>query len=67
MAQTDLPLEEAIRQLRHMLPADTATARAIDRHEPWELIAIKAMDDGYIEAAHEFDRFVGACVRCAAR
>ena len=46
-----------------MLPKDTAFAQAIDRHEPWEQIAIKAIDDGYIEIADEFVRFVEACVR----
>ena len=67
MMQTDLSLEEAIRQFRHMLPANTATAQAIDQHEPWELIAIRAIDDGYIDTAHEFDRLVGACVQRSAR
>ena len=46
-----------------MLPADLATAQAIDRHEPWEQIATKAIADGYIERADEFVRFVEACVR----
>ncbi len=55
--------EEVITQLRHMLPTDTATAQAIDRHEPWERIAMTAIDDGYIESADEFVRFVEACLR----
>lgn len=55
--------EEVITQLRHMLPTDTATAQAIDQHEPWERIAMKAIDDGYIESADEFVRFVEACLR----
>jgi len=50
-------------QLRHMLPANTATAQAIDRQEPWEQIAMKAIDDGYIESADQFVRFVEACLR----
>jgi len=56
-------LEEVITQLRHMLPTNTATARAIDQHEPWEQIALKAIDDGYIEVADEFVQFVEVCVR----
>ena len=54
--------DEFITQLRQMLPTDTATARAIDRNEPWERIAMKAIDDGYVECADEFVRFVEACV-----
>ena len=63
MIPMDLPLEEGIRQLRQVLPADTATARSIDQHEPWELIATKAIGDGYIDSAHELVRFVEACLR----
>ena len=63
MAQIVSHFEEVITQLRHMLPKNTATAQAIDQHEPWERIAIKAVDDGYIESADEFVRFVEACLR----
>jgi hypothetical protein len=63
MTQKISHIEEVITQLRHMLPTGTATARAIDEHEPWEQIAMKAIDDGYIESADEFVRFVEACVR----
>jgi hypothetical protein len=63
MTQWDPHIEEVIAQLRQMLPADLATAQAIDRHEPWEQIATKAIADGYIERADEFVRFVEACVR----
>jgi hypothetical protein len=63
MMQTVSHFEEVITELRHMLPTNTATAQAIDQHEPWERIAIKAIDDGYIESADEFVRFVEACVR----
>ncbi len=66
MTQSALPFAEAIEQFRHMLPAKTATARAIDGHEPWEQIARKAIDDGYIELADEFVLFVEACVRRSA-
>jgi hypothetical protein len=63
MMQTVSHFEELITELRHMLPTNTATAQAIDQHEPWERIAIKAIDDGYIESADEFVRFVEACLR----
>lgn len=55
--------EEVITELRHMLPTNTATAQAIDQHEPWERIAMKAVDDGYIESVDEFVEFVEACLR----
>jgi hypothetical protein len=63
MAQIDSHVEEAVTQLRHMLPTNSATAQAIDQHAPWELIALRAVDDGYIECANEFVRFVEACLR----
>lgn len=66
MTQIASDFEEVIVQLRHMLPTNTATAQAIDQHEPWEQIAMKAIGDGYIEAADEFVRFVEACVRRSA-
>ncbi len=55
--------EEVVMQLRQMLPNNTATAQAIDQREPWERIAMRAIDDGYVESADEFVRFVEACVR----
>ena len=63
MTQTVSHFEEVITQFRHMLPTNTATAQAIDQHEPWERIAMKAIDDGYVENADEFVRFVEACLR----
>ena len=63
MMQTVSHFKEVVTQLRHMLPTNSATAQAIDQHEPWERIAIKAIDDGYIESADEFVRFVEACLR----
>ena len=56
-------LEHAINEFRQMLPAETATAKAIDRHEPWERIALNAVDDGYIEFANELGSFIEVCVR----
>lgn len=61
--QTVSHFEELIMELRHMLPTNTATAQAIDQHESWEWIAMKAIDDGYIESADDFVRFVEACLR----
>jgi hypothetical protein len=63
MMQTVSHFENAVTQLRHVLPTNTATAQAIDRHAPWKRIAIKVIDDGYIESADEFVRFVDACLR----
>jgi hypothetical protein len=63
MIQIDSRFEDLIAQLRPMLPKNTAMAQAIDRHDPLERIAMKAIDDGYIEIADEFAQFVEACVR----
>jgi hypothetical protein len=63
MMQTVSNFEERNTQLRHMLPTNTATARASDLDEPWERIAMNAIDGGYIESADEFVRFVDACLR----
>jgi len=63
MSQWDPHIEEVITQLRQLLPADMATAQAMDQHEPWEQIATKAIADGHIERADEFVRLVEACVR----
>ena len=63
MTQWDPHIEEVITQLRQMLPADMATAQAMDQQEPWVQIATKAIADGYIERADEFVRLVEACVR----
>jgi hypothetical protein len=46
-----------------MLPEESATAQAIDRKEPWERIAINAVDDGYIEFANELGSFIEVCLR----
>jgi hypothetical protein len=46
-----------------MLPAQSETAQAIDRQDPFEQIAFKAVDDGYIEFADQFSRFIEVCLR----
>jgi hypothetical protein len=62
----DVPhLEDLIVEFREMLPDQCGTAQAIDRKEPWERIALEAVDDGYIELADQFSRFVEICLRRA--
>ena len=43
--QTVENLEQVIAEFRKILPAETATAQAIDRCEPWERIALRAVED----------------------
>jgi hypothetical protein len=64
--QTIESLEQAIADFRRILPAETATAQAIDRHESWERIAMRAVEDGYIEFANELGLFVEVCLRRSA-
>ncbi len=66
-ASQDIPhSEDLIAEFREMLPGRCATAQAIDRKEPWEQIALKAVEDGYIERADQFDAFVEICLLRAA-
>jgi hypothetical protein len=65
-SQDDPRLEDLITEFREMLPGRSATAQAIDRNEPWEQIALKAVKDGYIELADQFGGFVEICLRRAA-
>ena len=60
---TTANLEQAVSEFRRMLPAATATAQAIDRGEPWERIAMNAVNDGYIESASELSTFLEICLR----
>ena len=64
--QTKDYFEEAVAEFRKILPADTATAQAIDRREPWEQIAMRAVDDGYVEFANELGAFLEVCLRRSA-
>jgi hypothetical protein len=65
-ASQDVPrLEDLIAEFREMLPGQCATAQAIDRKEPWEQVAAKAVEDGYIELPDQFGRFVEVCLRRA--
>ena len=61
--QTTANLEQAVSEFRRMLPDRTATAQAIDRGEPWERIALNAVNDGYIESASELSTFLEVCLR----
>ena len=61
--QTERGLEQVIHEFRRMLPAECETARAIDRQEPWERIALTAVDDGYIEYANQLGTFIEVCLR----
>jgi len=63
LVQSASRLEEIIMEFRRILPAKSATAQAIDQHEPWEQIALKAIDEGYIKFADEFNAFVETCLR----
>ena len=66
VAQIISHFEEIIIQLRRMLPKNTATAQAIDQHESWERIAMKAISDGYSESADKLVRSVEICLRRSA-
>ena len=61
--QSAASLEQAVYELREMLPAASATAQAIDRGEPWASIAANAVHDGYIDSASEWARFLEACLK----
>ena len=63
LAQNVSRLEEIIMEFREILPAKCATAQAIDQRGPWEQIALKAIDDGYIDFADDFNTFVETCLR----
>jgi hypothetical protein len=65
-ASQDDGLQDLIAEFREMLPRRSATAQAIDRKDPWEQIALRAVEDGYIELADQFDGFVEICLHRAA-
>lgn len=56
-------LEDLLVEFRRMLPAQCETAQAIDRQEPFERIALKAIEDGYIEFSQQFTQFMETCLR----
>jgi len=59
-------LEDLIAEFRQMLPPQCETAQAIDRQEPFEKIALKAIEDGYIEFSQQFTQFIETCLRRSA-
>ncbi len=59
-------LEDLIAEFRELLPDQCGTAQAIDRKEPWEEIALKAVEDGYIEFADQLGGFMEVCLQRAA-
>jgi hypothetical protein len=61
--EQDAGLEELLAEFRRMLPAQCETAQAIDRQEPFERIALKAIEDGYIEFSQQFTQFMETCLR----
>jgi hypothetical protein len=56
-------LEELVEEFRTMLPETSRTAAAIDQNEPFKQIALRAVDDGYIEFSHELVGFMEVCLR----
>jgi hypothetical protein len=55
--------QELLAELRAKLPADCATAHAIDAGAPWEKIARCAIDEGYAGFAEQLSRFVETRLR----
>ena len=62
MEQNVSDLKGLVAEFREMLPAQCETAQAIDRQAPFEQIARKAIDDGYIEFADRLNRFMEICL-----
>jgi len=56
-------LTELLLEFRQMLPAQCKTAQAIDAREPFERIALNAVEDGYIEFSQRFTQFMEICLR----
>ena len=56
-------LEEFVAEFRLKLPAQSKTAQAIDRKDPFEKIAFKAIDEGYVEFVDQFSKFMEVCLR----
>ena len=56
-------LEEFIAEFRLNLPAQSKTAQAIDRRDPFEEIAFRAIDEGYIGFVDQFSKFMEICLR----
>jgi hypothetical protein len=63
MGQSVLDLEELIAEFRPMLPAQSKTAQAIDRQDPFEEIAHTAIDEGYLQFVDQYSKFMEICLR----
>jgi len=61
--EQDAGVQQLLVEFRQLLPAQCLTAQAIDRHEPFDRIAVKAVEDGYIEFAQRFTQFMELCLR----
>jgi hypothetical protein len=56
-------IQQLLTEFRQLLPAQCLTAQAIDRQEPFDKIAVKAVEDGYIEFSQRFTQFMELCLR----
>ena len=56
-------LEEFVAEFRLKLPAQSKTAQAIDRCDPFEAIAHKAIDEGHLQFVDQFSKFREICLR----
>ena len=65
MGQSVPDVEDLISEFREMLPAQSRTAQAIDQRDPFEEIAFKAIDEGYVEFVDQFSKFMEICLRRA--
>jgi hypothetical protein len=63
MGQNVSDLEVLLAEFRPMLPAQSKTAQAIDRQDPFEEIAHKAIDEGYLQFVDQFSKFMEICLR----
>jgi hypothetical protein len=56
-------LKELVAEFRQVLPARSRTAQAIDAQEPFERIALNAVEDGYLEFSQRFTQSMEICLR----
>ena len=61
--EQDVAVKQLLAEFRQLLPAQCLTAQAIDRQEPIDRIAVKAVEDGYIEYSQRFTQFMELCLR----
>ncbi len=63
MSKTVSHPDAIIPQFRQLLQAESATAHAVNRQQPWERTAQNAVDDGFTEFDDELVRIIEDCVR----